>query len=191
MKGIVSFFVSLLLLSLLSSCAVISSEVRQQALSNVPYPVLLDKAEQWRGRTVIVGGYIVEAYNDRGTGTLVVLHTPLSFAEEPLSKDSSEGRMLVRVKGFVDPEIYAKGRKITLAGVILGRVGTEAEGCLATCLELGKRELHLWPEYIYVPRPYYPPYYWRDGFYDDPFFYPGYPYHYPGYYDPFWPPYPR
>jgi len=153
-------------------------------------PVLLDKAENWRGKTVIVGGYIVEAYNEKDRGTLVVLETPLSFAEEPLSRDTSKGRVIVRVKGHVDPQIYTNGRRVTLAGVILGRVGTETEGCLTTCLELGNRELHLWPEYIYVPQPYYWPYYPGDPFFDDPFYYPGYPRHYPGYYDPFWRPYP-
>ena len=183
-------FTSLLFLLLLTSCSVISTEIRQQSLSNVPLPVLLNKAEEWRGQSVIVGGYIVEAYNDKGIGTLVVLQTPLSFAEEPLSKDTSQGRVLVRTKGYLDPEIYAKGRGVTLAAVILGRVGTEARGCLAICLELGKRELHLWPEYRYVPRPYYRPYYPGDPFFDDPFFYPNSPYHYPGFYDPFWGPHP-
>lgn len=184
--------VSMFFLLLLTSCSVISSEVRQQALSDVPLQVLIDKADEWRGQTVIVGGYIVEAYNDNGTGTLVLLQTPLSFAEEPLSKDDSEGRVLVRAKGDIDPEIYANGRRVTLAGVILGRVGPETKGCLATCLELGKRELHLWPEYRYVPQPYYVPYYWRDDFYDDRYYYyPPYPYYYPGYFNLYWQAYPR
>jgi outer membrane lipoprotein len=173
-----AIMISFAFLLSLSSCSVISPEMRKEAMSDIPLPVLIEKAPEWQGRTVIVGGIVLEARNDEGTGTLVVLQTPLSFREEPLSRDDSQGRIIVRVKGYVDPAVYSKGRRVTLAGVILGRVGTEEQGCLITCLELGSKELHLWPEYRYVPEPYYPPYYMWDDYFYDPFFYPPYPYPY-------------
>jgi len=177
----IALLISLALLLPLFSCSVISPEMRKEAMSGIPLPVLIEKAQEWQGRVVIVGGIVLEARNDKGTGTLVVLQTPLSFREEPLSRDDSQGRIIVRAKGYVDPEVYSKGRRVTLAGMILGRVGTEEQGCLTTCLELESKELHLWPEYRYVPEPYYySPYYMRDDYLYDPFFYPPYPYY------PYW-----
>jgi outer membrane lipoprotein len=40
--------------------------------------------------------------------------------EEPDLRDLSQGRFVVYFKGFLDPEVYAKDRAITVAGMVIG-----------------------------------------------------------------------
>ena len=71
--------------------------------------------------------------------------------------------------------MYAKGRKITVAGTVLGAVSEEIDGFFRPAPQIESREIYLWAKERY----YYPPRYW------DPWYYP-YPYYldYP-YYRPY------
>jgi outer membrane lipoprotein len=64
---------------------------------------------------VILGGYILETKNLTDETIVEVLQAPLTFQVEPKSKDLSEGRFIVSHKGFLDPEVYNKDRKLTVA----------------------------------------------------------------------------
>ena len=178
------------LLLFFTGCSVISPGIRRDAISGVPLHLILERATAMKGETVILGGIVLEARNEQRGSTLLILQTPLSYADEPIEKDRSEGRLIVRVRKYVDPEVYSAGRRVTVAGVILGRVGTEEPGCLSQCLELEERELYLWPEYRYIPPPLYGPYYLPDGRFGDPYYDPFYPHWYHRYDSPYWRDYP-
>lgn len=47
------------------SCAVISSETRSEADPPVAFSTLVDQADRYVGRTVILGGYILETRNKK------------------------------------------------------------------------------------------------------------------------------
>lgn len=170
-----------------ASCSVISSRLREQALPDRPLPELLQNAEQYRGRTVILGGYIIETLNKPDQTLIKVLQTPLSFGDEPGEKDDSQGRFIVVHEGFLDPEVYKKDRIITVAGTIMGLESEDIGMCPYACLKIKSLQIHLWREYDYR-YPYYSPYY-----YDDPYYYYPSRRYYPYPYrrdDPyFWPPY--
>ncbi len=51
-----------------------------------------------------------------------VLQAPMGIREEPKSRDHSEGRFMISQKGLLDPEIYSKARKVTVAGIVVGTV---------------------------------------------------------------------
>jgi outer membrane lipoprotein len=185
MKSLFRILPIVSLLILTASCSVISSRLREQALPEMPFPELLQNAEQYRGRTVILGGYIIETQNQPDQTVIKVLQTPLTFGEEPGEKDDSQGRFLVVHEGFLDPEVYKKDRIVTVAGTILGLESEDIGMCPYACLKIKSLQIHLWPEYDYR-YPYYSPYYydypynyypsrrynpyWRD----DPFFWPRY-----------------
>lgn len=166
-----------------ASCSAISSSVRREALPSMPFGVLIENAETNRGRTVILGGYILETRNNADKTVVTVLQTPLGFNDEPRSRDLSEGRFTVFHMGFLDPEIYRKDRRITVAGTLSGMTKEKIGGCPFDCLALETREIYLWPEYD--ARDYPPPFYYYDPFFYDPFFY--YPYSTPFRTRPFYP----
>jgi len=157
------------------SCAVISKPVRSEAQAKLPFKTLVARADQFKGRTVILGGYILETRYLESETIIKVLQVPLKIGEEPGLKDSSEGRFLVYHRGFLDPEVYSKDRVITLAGEVIGTGFENMGGGQIQYLKLRNREIYLWPEfethnYPYPPWPY--PYYWQ-----------GYPYYrYPYWY---------
>ena len=158
---------SLLLAFLVSGCSVISPRSRTEALPPMPYPTLLEGADMYIGRTVILGGYILDTTNRDGETRVRILQSPLSLNGEPKDRDRSEGRFVLLYKGFLDPEVYSKDRRLTVAGTILG-TETEQIGELSyKLLQVESKEIHLWQDYEYRDYPYY---------YDDPFWYSPYPY---------------
>jgi outer membrane lipoprotein len=160
----------------LGGCAhVISENVLKEVNRNISFAQLLRDPMSYRGQTVLLGGVIVKAsYHQEGT-LLEIYQTEMDWEERPVDIDVSEGRFLALHKGFLESEIYKKGRKVTVAGVVTG----------SRTLKLGEidyhypslliREIHLWKKekketcdpYLWYPwgmwgpwGPWYYPY-WR------------------------------
>ena len=129
------------------SCTVISRQVRSEAESPVPFKKLIEDADQYSGRMVILGGYILETKNLASETILKVLQVPFRVGEEPDSRDLSQGRFMVYYKGFLDPEVYGKDRVITVAGKVLGSVVEKIGEERIQYLKIENREIYLWPEY--------------------------------------------
>jgi outer membrane lipoprotein len=99
----------------------------------------------------------------------------LGIGETPKSKDYSKGRFIISQKGFLDPEIYSKDRKVTVAGTIAGTVVEKVNNFSHSYLEIKSREIYLWPkDEYYYPAPYYDPWYYPYPYYWHPYRY--YPY---------------
>jgi outer membrane lipoprotein len=159
----------------ITSCAVISQQIRDESIGPVPFKALIQNADKYKGKTVILGGYILETQNSTDKSIVKVLQAPLGSGETPKSKDMSEGRFIILKKGFLDPEIYQKDRKITVAGTIAGITIEKVNNFAQPYLEIESREIYLWPkdEYYYA-QPYYEPWYYPYPFFWRP--YPFYPY---------------
>jgi len=72
--------------------------------------------EAHKGARVIVGGEIL-ATQPRADGTEVELLTRrLRGDDSPERSDRSPGRVLLRARDFLDPAVYAPGRRITVIG---------------------------------------------------------------------------
>ena len=167
--------------AVLSSCAVMSSQIRTEAKPSIPFRELLGKPNAYIGRTVILGGYILETTNIPNETLISVLQAPLSYSEEPKSKDDSEGRFIVVHQGFLDPEIYKKDRRLTVGGTFVGTVTKDVEKSPQTYVKIESRQIYLWPEYKYEYS--VPPYWGYPYYFGSPIFpYPFYPY-------PYWSPY--
>jgi outer membrane lipoprotein len=165
-----------------SSCSVISTQVRTEAEPAVSFTLLLEDPERYMGKTVILGGYILETANLPGETIIKVLQTPLEFRDRPKAKDYSKGRFIVSHKGFLDPEVYSKDRKITVAGTVSGKTVEKIGDYSSSFLKVVSREIYLWADVRSdYPYPYYD--YWYYPYPYDPFWYYPYPY--------YWHPYPR
>ncbi len=147
-------------------CGVMSSRTMAEAEPTVPFPLLVARADGFEGRTVILGGYVLEVRNRGASTLLVVLQAPLDGGQEPLDADRSQGRFMVRHDRFLDPEVFTKGRKVTVGGIVRGLTREAIGDDLYGYLTLESREIFLWEKETYPP-PARPPYY-RPYPYDDP-----------------------
>ncbi len=125
------------------------------------------------GVNVRWGGVIAKTQNKEDDTWIEIVDKKLDFKARPFNNDESNGRFLVRIKGFVDPLIFAKNREITIVGQITGmskgKIGEHPYQF--TVVKATAR--HLWPKRKNKNRAnYYPISYWG------PFYYAPYPYPY-------------
>lgn len=151
----------------LASCSVMSKDIRMDAEKDISFEFLKQNTDQYEGKTVILGGYILEIRNFREETRLLVLQAPLAIRDQPRDRDLSEGRFMVVLGGFLDPAVYEKGRKITIAGEVLGHESVRIDGHMYDMPLLRAREVYLWQvprESIgccYYDDPFYP---WPDSY---------------------------
>jgi outer membrane lipoprotein len=157
----------------ISGCAVMSQEIQDKALPAQSFPELIDGADQYKGQTVIVGGYIVSVENLKDETRMVAVQTTLGLGQSPDSKDFSQGRLILVYKGFLDPEVYTKDRRITVGGRILDSSIHDPQAAYPY-LKIAVEEMHLWP--VRKPAAAYP--YWYDDFW--------YPYPWGWSHRPYW-----
>lgn len=177
--------VLIIMLVLISvSCSVVSKNVRENAVSAPTFHELVNDVERYRNQLVILGGHVLDVQSQPDGSILNALQVPLKTGDRPGSKDHSQGRLVIHTSKFLDPEVYTKGRKITVAGKIISssadkpadKTGAKQATSPLPHLKIETEELHLWPSYR-TPRYRYP--------YNDPFWYwnaPWYGRHYPFYF---------
>ena len=79
----------------LLSCSVISRQVRDEAIGPVPFKDLIEDIDQYRGQTVILGGYVIDVQNRKDKSVMTALQVPLLTGEQPAPKDRSQGRLII------------------------------------------------------------------------------------------------
>jgi outer membrane lipoprotein len=72
------------------------------------------------GAHVVLGGDILSTTPKPGETEIEILARRLDRAGAPERTDVSGGRFLARVTDFLDPAIYARGRRITVLGTVAG-----------------------------------------------------------------------
>ncbi len=111
----------IIILMLVTGCAhVISDEMRARADENTDLRVILKSPEAYIGRTVILGGLIASSKNTDDGTFIEVLQKPLDSHGKPTSDDVSYGRFIIFNKGYLETNIYAAGRLVTVAGELTG-----------------------------------------------------------------------
>jgi outer membrane lipoprotein len=162
---------------------IISQPMRQQAQPLVSFAELRTNPEAFKGRTVILGGEILQTTNLREGTRVEILQRPLSGSETPRLTDTTGGRFMAFCNEYLDPAVYAPQRRITVAGRVLdsyvGKVGeVDYAYPLISC-----EEIHLLPP-ASAELHRYPAYPW---WYSAPYFYPWtvgpYPY---AFWGPYW-----
>ena len=174
-------FLSVLWLGAFGCAYPISTEVRQQVTEDVTFPMVLQNPDAYKGDIVLWGGEIIETVNLQGGSEIIVLDTPLDYQERPEGARYSRGRFVAKTPKFLDPAIYKKGGKITLAGQIVGKEAKPLGKTEYAYPVVLVKQLHLWRRTHYGP--YHPYWGWP---YDD-YWVPGYyywPYHW-GFYSDF------
>jgi len=160
----------------LSGCAhVIPKDILQEVNKEITFAELHRTPQAYQGKVVLLGGVIVQTVIKEDRTLLEVYQTGIDRRGRPVKLDVSGGRFLARYEGFLDSEIYRKGRKVTIAGVVQGEEIMRLGEVDYHYPYLVVKEIHLWEEEQPVPYAPYPWYFW------DPWWYPWYPWH-----DPYW-----
>ena len=169
MKRINEILISVFAVMLMCTGCVraISKELSAQATEEIRINQVLNNPDNFLGKMVIWGGVIVESKNLK-EGTLIeVVQKPLGSEERPKQVDQSDGRFLALYNGYLETEIYSKGREVTVAGRIKEIEKRPLDEIEYTYPVVSADEVHLWPikteekYYMYSPYWYYPyPYGW-------------------------------
>jgi outer membrane lipoprotein len=168
-----------MVVTVLAGCApAISKHALRQVDREISFSQLHAAPEEYKGKTLLVGGVIVDTVNKKEGTVLTVYQTALDASNRPTDIDTSEGRFLALYEGLLDGEIYRKGRLVTVVGVVQGaRVMPLGEIDYRYPL-LRVKEIHLWkverprryepypydlwdPWWAYPWYPWYPRYPWR------------------------------
>ena len=149
-------FVGAFLALVLCGCTVMSPNLADQAEPVPDFNALIHQADRYRGKTVILSGYVLSVENFKDHTRIIALEAPLGIGQRPKSKDLSRGRLILLHDGFLDPEVYTKDRQITVGGSIMAPA---AEPPPYPHLRIQVQEIHLWPVEKPVP---------ADPYWDDP-----------------------
>lgn len=163
---------------IISGCAssIVPPALQDQVVQGLDLAKVKADQNAYKEQVVLWGGRIVKTINKK-RGTLIeVLQLPLDSDERPKEVNQSQGRFIVSMKGFLDPEIYKAGKEVTVVGRVAGVQSLPIGEISYTYVLLRGEEVYLWP-----PRPHVMRY---DGF-GPPMFYwgvgPGYWYNAPYY----------
>jgi len=143
-----------------SGCAhVISEDVLKEVNMDINFAELRKNPLTYQGEVILLGGVIVKVMYKQDRTLLQIYQTEMDCEKRPVSLDVSGGRFLARYNGFLDRDIYRKGREGTVAGKVKG----------VKVMKLGEidyhypyiliKEIHLWEEkkpQSYDPYPWYP-----------------------------------
>jgi outer membrane lipoprotein len=159
MKRLWSVFGLLIITGLLTGCgSVLSKDALYSVDHEVDYAQMKVDPERYSGKTVILGGLILEnEVSNQGT-TLEILKYTLNDRDEPQNPDEANGRFLATTSRLLDPSIYKSGRLVTLTGTLVGAEVRPLQKASYKYPVFDIKELYLVPETTYQDR-YYPNYY--------------------------------
>ena len=159
----------LMIFGFISGCASnLPLEITKPIEGSPQISEVLQNSEAHKSEQVRWGGSIASIENKKDETWVEVVSRELKRSGRPKSSDETTGRFLVKVSQFLDPEIYKKGRLITVYGELAasqdGKIGEQPYSFPVVI----SKKAYLWAEYR------------------DP---PPYPYSRRHYYNPFWDPY--
>jgi outer membrane lipoprotein len=113
-------FPALCILAVLAGCTpVISPQLMDQVDRTLDYRAIAADPPGAKGKTVLLGGTIVQTVPKPGSTEIEVVQKALDSTGAPRLTDRSEGRFLVVSERFLDPAVYSPGRDVTVAGEVV------------------------------------------------------------------------
>ena len=132
------------------------------------------RGSQAQGTTVRWGGRIIDTEPREAQTCFFVLAKTLDGQARPTTDEQSNGRFVACKDGFYDPEVYAKGRDLTVTGTLQGSMTRKVGEYDYSYPLVQTNVVYLWPKRpVYTgpqPDPFWDPFWgpWGPG----PWFYP-------------------
>jgi outer membrane lipoprotein len=151
---------------LLAGCA---SAFPDEVMRTVDRSITVDELRRdpagHKGARVIVGGEILSTQPRQGQTEIEMLARRLRDGGSPERSDRSPGRVLLRTADFLDPAIYAAGRRITVVGTVNGAEERKVGELPYRYPVIDVERIRLWSQDVVLGPPYYPApyYYWPYG----------------------------
>jgi len=149
-----------------SGCATVPKPLAVGAFAEVT-PGVAQSSDHFVGQRVRWGGSIANTEPGKNETCFEVVSHPLDSNARPLETDMTEGRFIACAPGFYDPEVYAKGREVTIIGNIQGATVRKLGEYEYRYPQISAETIYLWPKllpysYYGSPHPYYNNYepYW-------------------------------
>jgi len=148
-----------LLASLLGACATVPAPLQGTFPKTTPRDSLAQAATQ----PVRWGGQIIKVEPKADTTCFEIIARTLDMAARPeRMKEGSDGRFIACHAGFYDPEVYTRGRDITVVGNVTGTERGKVGEYDYTYPRVEATSIYLWPKRpLYTAPPYYDP--WLTG----------------------------
>ncbi len=132
-------------LASLAACATAPAPLKGEFSALLPSAAIVGNHS---GERVRWGGEIIKVTPGQDETCFEVLSRDLDSSARPRKRDNSEGRFIACRTGFYDPEVFTRGRELTVVGTVsgteVGRVGQFDY----TYPKVATEALYLWP-----PRP--------------------------------------
>ena len=112
------------------------------------------------GESVRWGGTIAEVETLAGQTCFQLVGRPLDDATRPIMSDRPEARFLACRQGFYEPQVFAKGRSLTVTGHIVGYETRKVGDYDYRQPKVAADVVYLWPKrqqvYVVNDYPFYP-----------------------------------
>jgi outer membrane lipoprotein len=130
---------------LLSACATIPEDLQPVPEKQPALVEILQDPEGFEGATVVWGGVIASVSNMADGTRLEIVSRPLGRDKRPVSGDRSDGRFRAFFPGFLDPQVYARLREVTVRGQVTGVTDGVVGAFPYTFPQVDAAAVHLWP----------------------------------------------
>lgn len=162
---------------LLTACSTLPTAIKNPPQYDISYTQAIGNIGSYKNAPVRWGGIIVDVENEQNFSLVQVLYYPLSSNGQPQVDQSAEGRFVFRSPEFLDPAIYTKNTKVTVAGTLIGDIERTIGKKVMRLPLISATTIYRWPVYVYSN------YYDDFGYGYNPY-YGGYPYYWGNYYWP-------
>jgi len=169
-------WLGLALAVLLGGCAsAFPGEVMRTVDTRISADDLRRDPAAYKGARVIVGGDILSTQPKPGETEIELLARRLRDDDSPERSDRSPGRLLLRSADFLDPAVYAAGRRISVIGTVSGVEERKVGELPYRYPVIAVERIRLWPQEVAQYGAYYPWGAWPYGPYD-PYYFGPYPF---------------
>lgn len=156
----------------LTACASrIPQNISQTPTPNLALSEVITQIDAQKNKPVRWGGSILTVINHSNDTEIEILAKELGSSGKPNDTDDNTlGRFLARVDGFVDPAVYAKGRMLTIYGLVESVLSREIGEKPYAYPVIKAQTIYLWPRETenvypdYYPYGYWPGYYYPYGY---------------------------
>ncbi len=143
-----------LLAATLGACASVPTTLQGQYAKSTPRDALATHSSA----PVRWGGQIIRVEPKADSTCFEIISRPLDSQARPdRRKDSDGGRFIACHAGFYDPEVYARGRDLTVVGRYDGSEQGKVGQFDYTYPRIAATSIYLWPKREPRPVPYYDP----------------------------------
>ena len=145
----------------------ISDQMRATLDPGVSVIGLFESPEVYVGRKVMLAGSIVQTRNFPDRSEIEVVQKAIDSYGNLDTGDATLGRFIFRHRGYLESEVYSKGRNIIGAGVVVGSQSGKIGDRDYLFAVIEPEELNLFPEYPDTPYyydPFYPYYFYGFGY---------------------------